>query len=201
MITSGGKSVAKYKDSVDHFHDFPSPESHHIERKRQMDHELSMAHAANKNLKYELRLKKIEGEIRLAKGLRLQVELEPLRRFPAHPVLDRCSQYIFRVKAPQTEPQYKEFPKTPQYRFQLLLPLAQYLLPTLFKKELIHRQIYTIFRGPHLIFRFHPLLQTSPLSAALHFVPLPHRTENLLNNKPPSSTHRMTRVYAELPST
>jgi hypothetical protein len=61
ITTTSGKFVAESKHSVDHFHDLPSPEDHHIERKRQMDHELSMAHATNKRLKYELHLKKVEG--------------------------------------------------------------------------------------------------------------------------------------------
>jgi len=70
-----------------------------------MDHELSMAHAANKRLKYETRLKKIEGnqclkalklqvEFDRLEALKLQLELDHLRTSTTYSILDTAPAHV-----------------------------------------------------------------------------------------------------------
>ena len=143
IVTSRGKLGATNKNSVDEFHDSLSLEP--VERKRRMDHQMSMARAANRRLKYEFkekalaadhefRLKKIEADRRLEE-LRLRLEFERLRASQVHPVLNTAlpSAPTPRISpafqsAPRTEP-YQEFLKTPQYGLTHLLLLTLYLPP------------------------------------------------------------------------
>lgn len=94
IVVSSQKSLTKNKDTVNESRNFPFNGALHLERKRQMDHELSMARTTNKRLKYEFkekilaadhefRLKKIEAEQHLGE-LRLQLELERLRASRVH---------------------------------------------------------------------------------------------------------------------
>ncbi|KAF8156742.1 hypothetical protein B0H34DRAFT_808159 [Crassisporium funariophilum] len=87
---AASKKAEKHKSAAEKFTDFRQTEADRVERKRERDHELKMAEARNKRLKYEYKNRAAEQEhearveeIRLqgaarAEELRLQIELARL---------------------------------------------------------------------------------------------------------------------------
>jgi len=83
--TTSGKTASQ-KTAVEKFNDYRSTESARLEERRKREHDLKMAQASNKRLKYEFKLKNAEAERHNAdaerqarlKELELQIQLAQL---------------------------------------------------------------------------------------------------------------------------